>query len=130
MLMVSPFAITFGVALGRMQEWAERKIDLLRPSAARLLRPALFAVLAAVLIVPVYQGYAMANSYLPRMNAYWQSTLTALRQQSPPDAIVNTWWDYGYWVKYVAQRRVNNDGGSLGTHAFRVLDRQSARLSV
>jgi dolichyl-phosphooligosaccharide-protein glycotransferase len=116
MLIVPPFAITFGVALGRMQEWAERKIDLLRPSAASFLRPALFAVLAAVLIVPVYQGYAMANSYLPRMNAAWRNTLTTLRQQSPPDAIVNTWWDYGYWVKYVAQRRVNNDGGSLGTH--------------
>ncbi len=116
MLIVPPFAITFGVALGRLQEWAQPKIDLLRPSAAWFLRPALFAVLAAVLVVPVHQGYVMASLYLPRMNAAWLSTLTTLRQQSPPDAIVNTWWDYGYWVKFVAQRRVNNDGGSLGTH--------------
>jgi hypothetical protein len=116
MLMVPPFAITFGVALGRLQEWAKRKIDLLRPSAAGFLRPALFAVLAAVLVVPMHQGFAMASSYLPRMNAAWRSTLTALRQESPPDAIVNTWWDYGYWVKFVANRRVNNDGGSLRTH--------------
>lgn len=116
MLIVPPFAITFGVALGRLQQWAQPKLDLLLPSAAWFLRPALFTVLAAVLIVPLHQGYVMATSYLPRMNAAWRSTLTALRQQSPPDAIINTWWDYGYWVKYVAQRRVNNDGGSLRTH--------------
>ena len=29
---------------------------------------------------------------------------------------MNTWWDYGYWVKYLAERRVNADGGSLATH--------------
>ena len=62
------------------------------------------------------QGYAAARSYLPKLNAAWWSTLSVLRQQSPPDAIVNTWWDYGYWTKYVAERRVNNDGGSLRTH--------------
>jgi hypothetical protein len=39
-----------------------------------------------------------------------------LREESPPEAIVNTWWDYGYWTKYLAGRRVNADGGSLATH--------------
>ena len=116
MLMVPPFAITFGVALGRLQQWAEPRACLFRPSAAWITRPALLAVLAAVLILPVRQGYAAARSYLPKMNAAWWSTLSVLRQQSPPDAIVNTWWDYGYWAKYVAARRVNNDGGSLRTH--------------
>jgi asparagine N-glycosylation enzyme membrane subunit Stt3 len=116
MLMVPPFAITFGVALGRLQQWAEPRVCLFRPSAAWITRLALFAVLAAVLILPVRQGYAAARSYLPKLNAAWWSMLSVLRQQSPPDAIVNTWWDYGYWAKYVAERRVNNDGGSLRTH--------------
>ncbi len=116
MLMVPPFAITFGVAVGRLQHWAEGKVCPLWPSAAWFSRPVLFAVMAAVLILPVSQGYAAARSYLPKMNAAWWSTLSVLRQQSPPDAIVNIWWDYGYWAKYVAERRVNNDGGSLRTH--------------
>ena len=116
MLMVPSFAITFGVALGRLQQWSEARVCLLRSSAAWFSRPALFAVMAAVLILPVSQGYAAARSYLPKMNAAWWSTLSVLRQQSPPDAIVNIWWDYGYWAKYVAERRVNNDGGSLRTH--------------
>jgi hypothetical protein len=99
-----------------LQQWAEGRVCIAWPSAARISRPALFASLAAVLILPIAQGYSAARSYLPKMNTAWWSTLTALRQQSPPDAIVNTWWDYGYWVKYVAERRVNNDGGSLRTH--------------
>jgi dolichyl-diphosphooligosaccharide--protein glycosyltransferase len=116
MLMVPPFAITFGVALGRLQQWAEGRVCIAWPAAVRISRPALFASLATVLILPIAQGYSTARSYLPKMNAAWWSTLTALRQQSPPNAILNTWWDYGYWVKYVAERWVNNDGGSLRTH--------------
>jgi len=116
MLMVPPFAITFAVALGRLQQWADGRISLAWPSISRVSSAALTATLATVLILPVAQGYSTARSYLPKMNAAWWSTLISLRQQSPRDAIVNTWWDYGYWVKYVAERRVNNDGGSLRTH--------------
>jgi asparagine N-glycosylation enzyme membrane subunit Stt3 len=116
MLMVPPFAITFGVTLGRLQNWLNARICLLRQTVAWFLRPALFVIMTAVLIVPVGQGYATARAYLPKMNTACWTTLSALSQQSPPNAIVNTWWDYGYWVKYVAQRHVNNDGGSLRTH--------------
>ena len=38
------------------------------------------------------------------------------RERSPSDAIVVTWWDYGYWTEYVADRRVLADGGSLRSH--------------
>ncbi len=134
MLMIPPFAIAFGVALGRLQQWADAAIRRLLPAAARIARPVLFAVLAAVLIGPVWQGYKRARSYVPHMNAAWWDTLTFLRQQSPPNAIVNTWWDYGYWVKFVARRRVNNDGGSLRTHipywTARALDAPSGRESA
>ncbi len=116
MLMVPPFAITFGVALGRLHQWADGRVAALWLGGRWFSGPALFAVLAAVLIAPVRQGYLAGRAYLPKMNAAWWNTLSVLRQQSPPDAIVNTWWDYGYWAKYVAERRVNNDGGSLRTH--------------
>jgi len=116
MLMVPPFAITFGVTLGRLQQRADGKLSSLWSSASWFSRPALFVVMVAILIWPVRQGYAAARGYLPKMNAAWWDTLSVLRRQSPADAISNTWWDYGYWIKYVAERRVNNDGGSLQTH--------------
>ncbi|MBV8359751.1 MAG: hypothetical protein JO189_17715, partial [Deltaproteobacteria bacterium] len=53
MLMVPPFAITFGVALGRLQNWVNARICVLRPTVAWVLRPVLFVIMTVVLIVPV-----------------------------------------------------------------------------
>ncbi len=116
MLMAAPFAVAFAGAAGRVEQWAQEQISRLRPSLERFSLPVVFTALAAGLILPVKQGYDTARDYIPAMNGAWWSTLNALREQSPPDAIVNTWWDYGYWIEYVAQRRVNNDGASLETH--------------
>jgi hypothetical protein len=72
--------------------------------------------LAALTIAPAKSGYREARKYLPNINQAWWTTLEALREQSPPNAIINTNWDYGYWIKYAAERRVEADGGSLATH--------------
>ncbi|MGD1096879.1 MAG: STT3 domain-containing protein [Bryobacteraceae bacterium] len=116
LLLVSPFAFGFGASMGRLEQWAEGLVSRIRPSVGQFSRPAMLAVSAAVLILPVWQGYESARGYLPMMNRAWWDTLNFARQSSSSDAIINTWWDYGYWVKYVAQRWVNNDGGSLQTH--------------
>ena len=63
MLLVPPFAIAFGTAVGRLQQWLDGQVDLRWPAAARWLRPAIFASMTAVLIIPVSQGYAAARSY-------------------------------------------------------------------
>jgi len=86
------------------------------------------------LVIPVWQGYAAARGYLPLIDGAWYATLTNLRDKSPPESIVNTWWDYGYWTKYLANRRVSADGGSLATHitywTARALAAQSERESA
>ena len=68
------------------------------------------------------------------MHDAWWDTLTHIRDTAPPEAIVNTWWDYGHWVKYVAERPVSNDGSSLLTHVPHWLGKalvvSSARASV
>jgi hypothetical protein len=114
MLLGSPLAIAFGVTLGRLETW-------LGTTAARragghpLARAAVFVALAAVLVPPFARGVEAARAYLPVMHDAWWETLTDLRQTTPPEAIVDTWWDYGHWVKYVAERRVSADGASLRT---------------
>ncbi len=49
----------------------------------------------------------------PRVNDIWHETLTEIRDRTPADTIVNAWWDYGYFIKYYAERRVSADGASL-----------------
>ena len=116
MLLVPPCAIAFGLAMGRLHEWLDLQLNFRRRKITWLVRPAIFGLLSAVLILPVWEGYAAASGYLPLMDGAWYSVLTNLRKGSSPDAIVNTWWDYGYWTKYFADRPVIADGGSLATH--------------
>jgi len=116
MLLVPPCAIAFGVAIGRVHQWLDTQAASLRPGIEWLTRPAIFSLLAAVLMVPVWEGYAAASAYLPLVDGAWYGVLADLRKESPPESIVNTWWDYGYWTKYLAGRRVIADGGSLATH--------------
>jgi dolichyl-phosphooligosaccharide-protein glycotransferase len=115
MLVVAPAGILFGVALGRLHGWLVRTTSPLAGRYAAVLRPVLFVAVAAVAILPVQRGVAAARTAVPLMNDAWWDTLTGIRDSSPPDTIVNTWWDYGHWVKYVAERRVSADGGTLGT---------------
>jgi asparagine N-glycosylation enzyme membrane subunit Stt3 len=116
MLLVPPFAIAFGAAIGRLQQWVSWKLGSMSLSYVRPLQVAAWLALAAVLIQPVRQGYAAARAYVPAMNDAWWDTLTMLRDTTPTDTIVNTWWDFGYFAKYVAERRVSAAGASLQTH--------------
>ena len=116
LLLAAPFGIAMGVAAGRLHLWLDRQALARfgkRSAVPRLLAAA--AVLAAA-ILPIRASYAAAASYLPAIDRAWADTLANVRSTSPPDAIVNTWWDYGYWTKYLAERRVSADGGTLLTH--------------
>ena len=115
MMLVPAFALAFAVALGRSHGWAESKVCALW-SAGWIARPALLAVFAATLWLPMRESWMSARGYLPFMTSTWWNTLNFVREKTPPDAIVNNWWDYGYWTEYLAQRRVIADGASLQTH--------------
>ncbi len=72
--------------------------------------------LATVALLPIAQGYSVARSYLPLIDDAWWGELTSLREKSPTNSIITLWWDRAYWAKYLAERRVSADGGSLRTH--------------
>jgi hypothetical protein len=116
LLLETPCGLACAVTIGRLSIWVRR----LAVGAAAWYRivtaPLLALVLGLVLAHPVQWGYTAARSYAPHMNDAWWDTLTHIRDTTPPEAIVNTWWDYGHWVKYVAERRVSSDGGTLTTH--------------
>lgn len=114
LLLAAPLGLATGVAAGRLGDWLA---DLLRDWLGSGPAPRLIAG-AAVLgltVLPLRAGHAAAAAYLPAIDRAWVESLTALRDGAPPDAIVNAWWDYGYWIKFLAERRVSADGGTLLT---------------
>jgi asparagine N-glycosylation enzyme membrane subunit Stt3 len=116
LLLVAPVGIASGVALGRVHLWLSRVATRTSGKWRAPWTVALFALVVATVLPAVRHGSAAARAYLPQMHDAWWDTFTHIRDASPPNAIVSTWWDYGHWAKYVAERRVSADGASLSTH--------------
>ena len=116
LLLGSPFGIAFAVAIDRLYAWIRSLVHGASIWYQVVIQALLCIVLMLTLLQPLRWGYTTARSYNPAMHDAWWESLTYLRDAAQPDAIVNTWWDYGHWVKYVAERPVSNDGSSLLTH--------------
>jgi dolichyl-diphosphooligosaccharide--protein glycosyltransferase len=115
-LIAVPFGLAFGAAAGRAREWLGILLRRVSPRYVAGVGGVGLVMILAVLVYPVWLGYATVKSHSPSMNRAWWDSLIKIRNESRPDAIVNAWWDYGYWIKYAAERRVSSDGGSLQTH--------------
>jgi len=115
LLLVPPFGLLFGLTLGRLHAWLGRMIPPRLGARGVTLRAGLVVAVALAVLSPVQRGLTAGRRYVPRMNDAWWDTLERLRDTTPPDAIVTTWWDYGHWVKYVAERRTSADGSTLLT---------------
>jgi len=45
----------------------------------------------------------------------WIDTLNWMRYNLPPDAVVISWWDYGYWITTIANKTSLADNGTLNS---------------
>jgi hypothetical protein len=128
MLLAPAFALVFGVALGRLH--AGVVALLARRTTSSAVAPLAFVVLALALVPFVQTSHGVVARYRPRMNDAWWDTLQAIRERTPPDAIVAPWWDFGHWTTFLADRRVLADGASLGTHVPHWMARALLSISV
>lgn len=117
LLMIPPFAIATAVAFDRLRGWVFERGPRPSVAAARLAAPATALAVAGFLYFPVRAGFTVAQNYLPVVNDAWYETLTEIDERAPPNAIVSTWWPFGYFAGYFADRRVTSDGGSLYSSA-------------
>jgi dolichyl-diphosphooligosaccharide--protein glycosyltransferase len=45
----------------------------------------------------------------------WLDTFEWMRENTPPDAVVASWWDYGYWITTIGERTSLADNGTLNS---------------
>ena len=79
----------------------------------KYIRP-LYNILAAVIIITClinahYASLGQAFIY----NKVWEQSLTELKKLSSTDAIINSWWCPGHFIKAIADRKVTFDGATL-----------------
>jgi len=68
-----------------------------------------------LLIAPYRSAANIARNEIPSFNDAWAISLENIKADSKPDAIINSWWDFGHWFKFWADRAVTFDGTSQNT---------------
>ena len=56
-------------------------------------------------------GWLMANGIGSSLTDEWYESLIWLRDNTPEDAVLLEWWDFGWWFQYVAKKITLVDGG-------------------
>lgn len=138
-------ALTAGIAVGSWMR-SERVISLSRglPSVDEI---RLFISMVLLIIIAIGVGSGAASSYeanslrapliltsglspyyagnkaVVPINDAWQRTLEYLRLNTSRDALIVSWWDYGYWISVGADRRTVADGSTWNETQIRLLAR-------
>jgi dolichyl-phosphooligosaccharide-protein glycotransferase len=115
MYMVPVFAVGLGIFYGKVYtlitSWGSRELDLNK----KLLAIGLIIVTLASLTPLISATQNAALHEMPSMNDAWYNALTKIKDESPENSIINSWWDFGHWFKAIGNRAVTFDGASQNT---------------
>ncbi len=111
-LIIPAFAIAFGVAFGLMYQYISRWLSKEISLSERVSKALVIIALLLFILSPVKASYDIGKGLVPTMNDPWYQTLSEIKEKSQPNAIINSWWDFGHWFKAVADRSVTFDGAS------------------
>jgi asparagine N-glycosylation enzyme membrane subunit Stt3 len=95
---------------------------LVGPSPRFLKMCGAMLLLVPLLLAPPYAAYHSGSGGRVAANTEWQRALAYLKQNSPEDSTVMSWWDYGYWILDMADRRPVVDNGMYGWDQERLDD--------
>lgn len=71
-------------------------------------------VFLSATLLPIATSQRTIRSLItPIFNSAWERALTKINDKTPSDAVINTWWSPGHFVKAIAERRVTFDGASI-----------------
>ena len=82
-------------------------------------KPLLLKIISPVLLLTLTAGTVtfasrdMESLLNPIYNATWDEALVYIRNHTPKNSIINTWWSPGHFIKAIAQRRVTFDGATI-----------------
>ena len=115
LLVVPAIGLGFGFFCGVVYQSLSRWIvDGLKANKL-FTRTVLVFILFLLIIQPTRDAYAQGVHAVPAMNDGWWDSLTKIKDNSKPNAIITSWWDFGHWFKAIADRPVTFDGGSQNT---------------
>lgn len=103
-----PLAIFAALGIIGIYEFSQKYLD---PKKALALAT---IVLIAFSGISVYNSNDYKTSLVPHLTDNWLTALLWLEDNTPQDEVVCNWWDYGYWIQTVGNRRTISDGMRTG----------------
>ncbi len=79
-------------------------------AALKLDAPAVTTSWLSAMSVPTSSG---SSKVIVPVNNAWLSALGYIRNDTPKNSVVVSWWDYGYWVAALANRTTVVDGSTI-----------------
>jgi dolichyl-diphosphooligosaccharide--protein glycosyltransferase len=113
MMLVPPFAFGFAAAISfvfnKGGDYFKKGLEIPKWATAILI----IAISLLFFVYPaVKASLSVASNDIPMISDAWYNSLNKIRLESAPNAIVNSWWDFGHHFKYYADRAVTFDGAS------------------
>ncbi len=107
-----PLALGAGVFVGLMVPYFRKHIK-----SARYCMLACLLMVAFVSYSPITETYSIAASTISpsSVNDSMYNSLTWIRDNTPQNTVLTSWWDFGHLFTAVADRPVTFDGGSQNT---------------
>ncbi len=85
----------------------------------------LMAILLTVVLVitPLNGAYKVVKTYRPGLTDIYYETADWIRNMTPPDSLIASWWDYGYFFQCQGDRTTIGHGGVFDGQYFYWLGR-------
>ena len=112
MFLVPVYVIAIGILAGKTYNFVTNKLSKSLELNKKFVSIILIILLVVMFISPIKDTHRTALNEVPQMSDAWYDTLTKIEQETPENAIVNSWWDFGHWFKAIADRPVTFDGAS------------------
>ncbi len=115
LLLVPAFALAIGISFGNLYDIFSNMIRDLLKIDRRVARISVVFILGIFLIYPVNvfaSAFQTSNGQITDLSDGWYNSLQKIDRETPRNSIVTSWWDYGHWFKYIANRPVTFDGTS------------------
>ncbi|MGE0269549.1 MAG: STT3 domain-containing protein [Candidatus Omnitrophota bacterium] len=115
LLCVPPFSILFVLGLNKISDLTGNVcLKYLPVKNARLIRFVSQGIFVFLIIIPIYTLQRSMPILLNKIyNDTWHSALLSIRDETPENSIINTWWPPGHFIKSTAHRRVTFDGATI-----------------
>lgn len=106
-----PIALSAGIFVGLIASYFKKYIKDVRYSTLAIL-----FVIAVIAYAPAASAYNFSNTaVVPSANDSLYELITWIKDNTPKNTVLTSWWDFGHFFTAIGDRRVTFDGGSQNT---------------